>query len=144
MTGWPARPRAQHGDRVWLESTVIALGMTTIRYGSHARRDPASGIWLASAAIRYRMLAAALVSSAERGRRCLAGPTLRTFHRGLATVAATQRGGQVEAMNLLMAAATLAGCSSATQCPLSAMMLVATYRAPASPRPAATSGSTVA
>ena len=28
--------------------------------------DPASGIWLASAAIRYRMLAAALVSSAER------------------------------------------------------------------------------
>ena len=106
--------------------------------------DPASGIWLASAAIHYRMLAAALVSSAERGRRCLAGPTLRTFHRGLATVAATRRGGQVDAMNLLMAAATLAGCSSATQCPLSAMMLVATYRASASPRPAATSGSMVA
>src|SRR5271168_4352379 len=38
---------------------------------------------------------------------------------------------QVEAMNLLMAAATSAGCSSATQCPLSAMMLVATYRVPA-------------
>jgi hypothetical protein len=91
----------------------------------------------------YRMLAAALVSSAE-------GPALRGrtyaahFPSGLATVAATQRGSQVEAMNLLMAAATLAGCSSATQCPLSAMMLVATYRAPASPRPAATSGSTVA
>ncbi|HJZ28033.1 MAG TPA: hypothetical protein VJ370_17270, partial [Streptosporangiaceae bacterium] len=48
--------------------------------------DPASGIWLASAAIRYRMLAAALVSSAERGRSCLARPTVRTFHRGLATV----------------------------------------------------------
>jgi hypothetical protein len=31
MTGWPALPRAQHGDRVWLESTIIALGMTTIR-----------------------------------------------------------------------------------------------------------------
>jgi hypothetical protein len=54
--------------------------------------DPASGIWLASAAIRYRMLAAALVSSAERGRSCLARPTVRTFHRGLATVAATRRG----------------------------------------------------
>jgi hypothetical protein len=52
--------------------------------------------------------------------------------------------GQVEAMNLLIAAATSAGCSSATQCPLSAMMLVATYRLPASPRPAATSGNTVA
>jgi hypothetical protein len=105
--------------------------------------DPASGIWLASAAIRYRMLAAALVSSAERGRRCLAGPTLRTFYR-VWRRSRQHDGGQVEAMNLLMAAATLAGCSSATQCPLSAMMLVATYRAPASPRPAATSGSTVA
>ena len=106
---------------------------------------PASGIWLASAAIRYRMLAAGLVSSAERGRPCLAGPALAHFPSGFWQRSRRHNGGgQVEAMNLLMAAATLAGCSSATQCPLSAMMLVATCRAPASPRPAATSGSTVA
>jgi hypothetical protein len=69
------RHRAGHDDDQVMVLTLAA--------------DPASGIWLASAAIRYRMLAAALVSSAERGRRCLAGSTLRTFHRGLATVAAT-------------------------------------------------------
>jgi hypothetical protein len=105
---------------------------------------PATGIWLASAATGNRMLAAALVSSAERGRPCLAGPTPGAFHRGSGSGRGDTTRGQVEAMNLLMAAATFAGCSSATQCPLSAMMLVATYRVPASPRPAATSGSTVA
>src|SRR5580692_2568250 len=56
-----------------------------------------------------------------------------------------QHGGrQVEAMKLLITAATLAGCSSATQCPLSAMTLLVTCRLPASPSPAATSGNAVA
>jgi hypothetical protein len=62
-------------DRVSLEWTVIALGMTAIGFRQRPR----------------------------------------------------QHGGcQVEAMNLSITAATLAGCSSATQCPLSAMMVVAT------------------
>jgi hypothetical protein len=46
------RHRAGHDDDQVMVLTLAA--------------DPASGIWLASAAIRYRMLTAALVSSAER------------------------------------------------------------------------------
>src|ERR1700728_1051840 len=56
-----------------------------------------------------------------------------------------QHGGrQVEATKLLITAATLPGCSSATQCPLSAMTLVDTCQLPASPSPAATSSHAVA
>jgi len=122
------RHRAGHDDdRTW---------------SSRLPPGPASRIWFASAAIRYRMLAAGLVSSAV-GWPCLAGSALG-LSIGFRQRPRQHGGRQVEAMNLLITAATLAGCSSATQCPLSAMMLVATCRLPASPRPAATSGNTVA
>jgi hypothetical protein len=75
--------------------------MTTVGYGSHARRDQPADL-AGVRRVRYRMLAAASCPRLERS--ALRGRTwLRTFHRGLATVAATQRG--QEAMNLLMAAA---------------------------------------
>src|ERR1700722_8699537 len=65
---------------------------------------------------------------AEPNRRPPAWPELRSaLPSGFWQRSRPHDRGQVEAMNWLMAAATSAGCSSATQCPLSAMMVVATW-----------------
>ena len=118
-------PAAQRGERVRLKWTVIARAVTTAGHGPHACRPvqpTGSGSRPPRLVTAYwlRLLCPRLRETGP------AWPELRSAPPiGVPAAVAVTRRGQVEAMNLLMAAATLAGCSSATQCPLSVMMLVA-------------------